>query len=52
MLAVIFDVWLRPKNVGEFFLRTRRDSLVDFELWDGRLIWAGNVVVRVILKRN
>jgi hypothetical protein len=45
MLAVIFDVRFSPQGVGDFFLRTRRDGLVDFKLWDGRLIRAGNVVL-------
>lgn len=46
MLAVIFDVWFRPQGVGDLFLRTRRDGLVDLELGDGRLVRAGNVLLR------
>jgi hypothetical protein len=46
MLAVIFDVWFRPQDIGDLFLRTRRDGLIDLELWDGRLIRTGNVVLR------
>lgn len=46
MHTVILDVWFRPQGVGDFFLRTRRDGLVDLELWDRRLIRAGNVVLR------
>lgn len=46
MLAVVFDFWFRPQDVGDFFLRTRRDCLVDLERWDGRLTPAGNVVLR------
>lgn len=46
MLAVIFDIWFRSQGVGDLFLRTRRDGLVDLELWDGRLTRAGNVVLR------
>jgi hypothetical protein len=36
MLAVIFYVWFLSHDVG-----TRRDDLVNVELWDGRLIRAG-----------
>jgi hypothetical protein len=50
MLAVIFDVWLGPQNVGDLLLRTRRQSLVDFQRWDGELIGAGNAVLRGMLK--
>jgi hypothetical protein len=34
MLAVILEVWFRPQDVGDFFLRTWRDRLVDLDLWD------------------
>lgn len=50
MLAVIFDVWFRPQSVGDLFLGTRRDGLVDLEPGDGRLIRAGNVVLRGMLE--
>lgn len=49
MLAVVFDVGLRPQDVGDLFLRARRDGLVDFELWDGRVILAGSVLLREVL---
>lgn len=49
MLPVVFDVWFRPQDVGDLFLRTRRDGLVNLELWDGRLIRAGNVLLREVL---
>jgi hypothetical protein len=45
MLAVIYHVWFRTQGVGDLFLRTRRDGLVDLELWEGRLTRAGNVVL-------
>jgi hypothetical protein len=45
-LAVILDFWFRPQGVGDLFLRTRRDGLVDLKLWEGRLIRAGDVVLR------
>ena len=50
MLAVIFDVWFRPQGVGDLFLRTRWDGLVDLELGNGRLTRAGNVVLRGMLE--
>lgn len=50
MLAVIFHVWFRPQDVGDLFLRTRRDGLVDLDLGDGRLIGAGNVVLGGLLE--
>jgi hypothetical protein len=50
MLAVILDVRLRPQGVGDLFLRTRRDGLVELELWEGRLIRAGDVVLRGVVE--
>jgi hypothetical protein len=34
MLAVILEVWFRPQDVSDLFLRTWRDRLVDLDLWD------------------
>jgi hypothetical protein len=50
MLAVILDVRLRPQDVGDLFLRTRRDGLVELKLWEGRLIRAGDVVLRGVVE--
>lgn len=50
MLAVICDAWFRPQYVGDLFLRTRCGGLVDLELWCGRLIRAGNVIVRGMIE--
>jgi hypothetical protein len=49
-LAVILDFWFRPQGVGDLFLRTRRDGLVELKLWEGRLIRAGNVVLRGVVE--
>jgi hypothetical protein len=49
MLAMVFDVWFRPQDVGDLFLRTRRDGLVNLELWDGRPVRAVNVFLREVL---
>ena len=49
MLAVVFDVWLRAHAVGDLFLRTRRDGLVDLEFGDGRLVRARNVRLMGVL---
>jgi hypothetical protein len=49
MLAVIFDVWLRPQDVGDLFLGTRRNVLVDLELWEGRPVRAGNALLGEVL---
>lgn len=50
MLAVIFDVWFRPQDVGDLFLGARWDRLVDLEFRDGRLVRAGDVVLRRVLE--
>jgi hypothetical protein len=44
MLAVIFEVWFRSRDVGDLFLGARRDGLVELELWDAGLTRTGNVV--------
>lgn len=49
MLAVVFDVRLRPRDVGDLFLRARRNGLVDLELGDGRLIGARNLLLGGVL---
>ncbi|MCU1440418.1 MAG: hypothetical protein JWP85_1415 [Rhodoglobus sp.] len=46
MLAVVFDVWFRPQDVRDLFLRTGRDGLVDLDLWDGRFIRARIALLR------
>ncbi|WP_166791519.1 hypothetical protein [Cryobacterium sp. Hh38] len=43
---MIYHVWFRSQDIGDLFLRTRGDGLVDLELWDGRLTRAGNVALR------
>jgi hypothetical protein len=50
MLAVIFDVRLRPQGVGDLFLWTWRDGLVVLELGDGGFIRARNMVLRGLLE--
>jgi hypothetical protein len=32
MLAVVFDVWFRPQDISDLFLRTQSDGLIDLEL--------------------
>ena len=48
--AVVLDVWFRPQEVGDLLLRARRNGLVDLELRDGRLIRAGNVLLRGVAR--
>ncbi len=50
MRTVVFDVWFRPQDVRDLFLRTRRDGLVDLEFGDRRLIRSGDVVLRGMLE--
>jgi hypothetical protein len=45
MVAVIRDIGLGPKLVGDLLLRARRDVLVFLEFRDARLVRAGNVLV-------
>jgi len=47
--AVVGDVGFRTQHVGDLFLGTRRDGLVDLELGHARLIRPGNVRVRGML---
>jgi hypothetical protein len=47
-LAVIVDVRFSTQDVGDFFLRARRDCLVVLQLGDGRLIRTRNVVRGVL----
>lgn len=49
MRAVVLEVGLGAKHVGEFLLRPRRDILVGLELWNARLIRSRDVVVRNVL---
>ena len=49
MAAVILDVGFRPQDVGDLFLRTRRDGLVFLQLRDARLVRAGHTLLRGML---
>jgi hypothetical protein len=49
MLAVVLEVGLCSQDVGDLFLWTRRDDLVDLYLWDGVLGRAWRVVVRGVV---
>lgn len=34
IIAVIFRDWFSPHGVSDFFLGTRREGLIDFEIWN------------------
>ena len=42
MVTVVLEVWFRSQHIGDLFLRTRRDGLVDLDLRDGGSIRAGD----------
>jgi hypothetical protein len=46
---MVFDVRFRPTDIGDLFLRARRDGLVFLELGDARLPRVRNVLVRGVL---
>jgi hypothetical protein len=49
MLAVILDIRCRTQDVGDVFLRARRQRLIDLELGDAGLTRAGGVPQRSVL---
>lgn len=52
VLGVVFDVRVRAHDVGDFFLRTRRDGLIEFKLRDGGLFRAGGVLWRGMVRHG
>ena len=49
MPAVVLEIGLGAQHVGDLLLRPWRDSFINFELGNARLIGSRDVVVRVVL---